>query len=94
MSLDVSEGEGEQSNIDKKGSGEDGKPKKRKRTMKEDQYDKDDPFVDDSEMAWEEQAAASKDGFFVYSGPLIQPGQKPEIERYVSLSLSCRFSLY
>ena len=56
-------------------------PKKRK--MKEDQYDKDDPFVDDTEMAWEEQAAASKDGFFVYAGPLVQEGEKPAVERYV-----------
>lgn len=84
MSLDVSEAEGDQSNADKKGSAtEDGKPKKRKRTMKEDQYDKDDPFVDDSELAWEEQAAASKDGFFVYSGPLVAPGQQANVERYV-----------
>ena len=85
MSLDVSEGEGDQSNADKRASGtENGAPKKRKRQMKEDQYDKDDPFVDDSELAWEEQAAASKDGFFVYSGPLVPVGEKANIERYVS----------
>ena len=84
MSLDASEGEGEQSNADKKASGtENGAPKKRKRQMKEDQYDKDDPFVDDTELAWEEQAAASKDGFFVYSGPLVTAGEKANIERYV-----------
>ena len=83
MSLDVSDNEGEQSNADKKGSeADDGAPKKRKRTMKEDQYDKDDPFVDDTELAWEEQAAAVKDGFFVYRGPLVQPGDRPDIERY------------
>ena len=84
MSLDASEGEGEQSNADKKASGtENGAPKKRKRQMKEDQYDKDDPFVDDTELAWEEQAAASKDGFFVYSGPLVTAGEKANIERYI-----------
>ena len=57
----------------------------KKRMMKEDQYDKDDPFVDDTELAWEEQAAASKDGFFVYSGPLVPEGEKPVIERYAIL---------
>lgn len=57
--------------------------KRKKRMMKEDQYDKDDPFVDDTELAWEEQAAASKDGFFVYSGPLVPEGEKPNVERYV-----------
>ncbi|KAL2268389.1 hypothetical protein VTJ83DRAFT_3235 [Remersonia thermophila] len=52
------------------------KPQRKKRTFKEDEYDKDDDFVDDSELLWEEQAAASRDGFFVYSGPLI-PEEKP-----------------
>ncbi|THC90800.1 hypothetical protein EYZ11_009736 [Aspergillus tanneri] len=42
-----------------------GKKKRRKKKMEE--YDRDDPFVDDSELAWQEQAAASKDGFFVYT---------------------------
>ena len=87
MSLEVTEGEGEQSNADKKGSGaENGEPKKRKRQMKEDHYDKEDPFVDDTELAWEEQAAASKDGFFVYSGPLVPAGEKANIERFASSS--------
>lgn len=53
----------------------------KKRLMKEDYYDKDDPFVDDAELAWEEQAAASKDGFFVYSGLLVPEGEKPNVER-------------
>lgn len=53
----------------------------KKRLMKEDYYDKDDPFVDDTELAWEEQAAASKDGFFVYSGPLVPEGEKAVVER-------------
>lgn len=61
-------------------SGADGAPMKkqrRKRNWREDEYDKEDDFVDDSEMLWEEQAAASKDGFFVYSGPLIPEVEKP-----------------
>ncbi|KAJ9139523.1 HPC2-domain-containing protein [Coniochaeta hoffmannii] len=61
-------------------SGPDGapaKPARKKRTNKEDEYDKDDDFVDDSELLWEEQAAASRDGFFVYSGPLIPEVEKP-----------------
>lgn len=90
MSLD-SEGEG--SNIEMGGmsdgrTGTDGGAKKipRKRKMKEDEYDKDDGFVDDSELLWEEQAAAANDGFFVYSGPLVPEGEKPVTElRYVIL---------
>ncbi|CCH58776.1 hypothetical protein TBLA_0A09960 [Henningerozyma blattae CBS 6284] len=37
-------------------------------------YDVDDPFIDDAELLWEEQRAATKDGFFVYYGPLIDKG--------------------
>ncbi|KAK4131448.1 HPC2-domain-containing protein, partial [Trichocladium antarcticum] len=55
------------------------KPARKKRNFKEDEYDKDDDFVDDSEMLWEEQAAASRDGFFVYSGPLIPEVEKPAV---------------
>ncbi|ODQ77756.1 hypothetical protein BABINDRAFT_163155 [Babjeviella inositovora NRRL Y-12698] len=44
-------------------------------------YDKLDPFIDDSEMFWEEQAASTKDGFFVYWGPLVDEGQHTRIER-------------
>jgi hypothetical protein len=88
MSLD-SEAEG--SNIEMGGmsdgrTGTDGGAKKvpRKRKMKEDEYDKDDGFVDDSELLWEEQAAAANDGFFVYSGPLVPEGEKPALDlRYV-----------
>lgn len=58
-------------------------PRKRQKRTYQDVYDKNDPFIDDSEMMWEEQAAASKDGFFVYSGPLVPEGSKPQIERYV-----------
>ncbi|KAK0725355.1 hypothetical protein B0H67DRAFT_570322 [Lasiosphaeris hirsuta] len=63
-------------------SGPDGapaKPARKKRNFKEDEYDKDDDFVDDSELLWEEQAAASRDGFFVYSGPLIPEVPKPAV---------------
>lgn len=73
----------------------DGKKRRRRRKMEE--YDRDDPFVDDSEMVWQEQAAASKDGFFVYSGPLVSEGEKVQVERYVltlysstKLKLTCR----
>jgi HPC2 and ubinuclein domain len=89
MSLDISEGEGDGSNVEMGGmsdgrTGTDGgkKPTK-KRKMKEDEYDKDDGFVDDSELLWEEQAAASKDGFFVYSGPLVPEFEKPVLDRFV-----------
>ena len=97
MSVDLSEGEADNSNVEMGGvnegeriqkSGEEtgeacAVKKPRKRTMKEDMYDKEDDFIDDTEMIWEEQAAASKDGFFVYSGPLVPPGQEPQVERYV-----------
>jgi hypothetical protein len=62
------------------GAGGEGKKKMRKKKIEE--YDRDDPFVDDSELAWEEHAVASKDGFFVYSGPLIPEGEKVAVERY------------
>ncbi|SLM40182.1 Hpc2-related domain [Lasallia pustulata] len=95
MSVDLSDNEGEaaDSNVEMGGvmganggsDAPDGKEVKkaapRKRRMKEDEYDKGDPFVDDTELAWEEQAAASKDGFFVYSGPLVPEGEKPTVER-------------
>lgn len=55
------------------------KPKSRSKI--EGKYDLNDPFIDDSEMLWEEQAASTKDGFFVFSGPLVQAGEQPEIER-------------
>ncbi|KAH7369875.1 hypothetical protein BKA65DRAFT_6868 [Rhexocercosporidium sp. MPI-PUGE-AT-0058] len=85
MSLD-SEAEGEGSNIEMGGmsdgrTGTDGGKKvPKKRKMKEDEYDKDDGFVDDTELLWEEQAAATNDGFFVYSGPLVPEGEKPALE--------------
>jgi hypothetical protein len=86
MSLDLSDGEG--SNLDNGGtSGAEAlaKPKK-KRNFKEDNYDVDDDFVDDSELLWEAQAAASRDGFFVYSGPLV-----PEVEEPPAGYVECFF---
>ncbi|KAI1186784.1 hypothetical protein F5B17DRAFT_402462 [Nemania serpens] len=81
--MSVDESDNEDSNIEMGGTSGpdkavDGKPAKKKRHFKEDQYDRDDDFVDDSELLWEEQAAASRDGFFVYSGPLIREVEKPE----------------
>ena len=83
--MSVDESENEDSNIEMGGmsGAEKPGPKKKKRHFKEDEYDKEDDFVDDSEMLWEEQAAASKDGFFVYSGPLIPEAEKPALGRYV-----------
>lgn len=68
------------------GTGTNGAPSetsdgKKKRRKKVEEYDRDDPFVDDTEMVWQEQAAASKDGFFVYSGPLVPEGEKVQVER-------------
>jgi hypothetical protein len=57
----------------------DGKPV-RKRRKKVEEYDKEDDFIDDTELAWQEQAAVAKDGFFVYSGPLVPEGETPQIE--------------
>ncbi|KAK4697100.1 hypothetical protein P7C71_g920, partial [Lecanoromycetidae sp. Uapishka_2] len=96
MSVDLSDGDADNSNVEMGGiidgermigksgeeTGEAGAVKKpRKRMMKEDMYDKEDDFIDDTELIWEEQAATSKDGFFVYSGPLIPAGEEPAVER-------------
>ena len=83
MSVDLSENE---SNIDMGGmddetsARENGGKKRRKR--KQEDYDKEDDFIDDTELAWEQQALMAKDGFFVYSGPLVTE-EKPAVERYV-----------
>lgn len=90
---DNSGSEDENSNVEMGGMGNNGgltsgadaapeKPKRRKRNWREDEYDREDGFVDDSEMLWEEQAQAVKDGFFVYSGPLVPEAPKPAV-RYV-----------
>jgi hypothetical protein len=34
-------------------------------------YDYEDPFIDDEELQWEEEITSTKDGFFVYWGPLV-----------------------
>ncbi|CEP63018.1 Hpc2p LALA0_S07e00540g [Lachancea lanzarotensis] len=60
-------------------------PKKKSHPMKGKsligKYDTEDPFIDDSELLWEEQRVATKDGFFVYFGPLIERGQYASFER-------------
>ena len=71
-------------------SGTDAPGPKRRRRKKQEEYDQDDPFVDDSELLWEAQAAASKDGFFVYCGPLVPEGEKPAVERYAQSYTSHR----
>ena len=79
MNLDVSEGE---SDVEMGGQGEGSNSEgtKRKRKVNE-KYDLDDDFIDDTEMVWQDQQLASRDGYFVWSGPLIQEGSKPTIER-------------
>ncbi|RMX88990.1 hypothetical protein D0869_01220 [Hortaea werneckii] len=95
MSVDISDGAGgggdDGSNVEMGGMGGAGgeeagsdnnnnKPKQRQRRKKVEEYDKEDDFIDDTELAWQEQAAVSKDGFFVYSGPLIPEGQTANVE--------------
>lgn len=73
---------------DQMNSGTDGPEPKRRRRRKVEDYNQEDPFIDDSEQIWEQQAATSKDGFFVYCGPLVPEGEKPTVERYDVLSHS------
>jgi len=89
MSVDLMSDLGDDSNMEmggvlddeKSGTGADGKaPVVRRRRRKVEEYDKEDDFIDDTEMAWQEQAAVAKDGFFVYSGPLIPPGETANVE--------------
>ena len=78
MSVDLSENE---SNVEMGGMDdetENGGKKRRKR--KQEDYDKEDDFIDDTELVWEQQALMAKDGFFVYSGPLVTE-DKPAVER-------------
>jgi hypothetical protein len=81
MTDDGSDNEGATDNAGGVASGVDGpeKPARKKRHFKEDEYDRDDDFVDDSELLWEEQAASTKDGFFVYMGPLVPEVEKPVV---------------
>ncbi|KKY22363.1 putative histone promoter control 2 [Diplodia seriata] len=80
MSVDLSEPE---SNVEMGGMEDEltQEGKKRQRKKKVEDYDKDDDFIDDTELAWEQSALMAKDGFFVYSGPLITEGEKPTVER-------------
>jgi hypothetical protein len=57
--------------------------KRKRRQAGADKYDVEDPFIDDSEALMEQVAAASKDGFFVYSGPLIAEGERAKIDKYI-----------
>jgi hypothetical protein len=89
MSLDLSEpdsaNEGDAGGDDgSNAQAGDGTKKRRKR--KAEDYDRNDDFIDDTEMAWEESALMARDGFFVYSGPLLAENEKPTIERYVKHS--------
>jgi hypothetical protein len=87
MSVDLSENE---SNVDMGGMGDDTSARedngKKRRKRKQEDYDKEDDFIDDTELAWEQQALMAKDGFFVYSGPLVTE-DKPAVERYILISL-------
>lgn len=85
MSVDLMSEQGDDSNVEMGGMDESapaaGDKEKPRRTRKKiEDYDKEDDFIDDTELAWQEQAAVSKDGFFVYSGPLIPEGQAANVE--------------
>lgn len=97
MSEDLSENEsngGNGTGVDDEGSGAGatGKAKKVTRKRKQEDYDKEDDFIDDTELAWEQQALMAKDGFFVYQGPLVTE-EIPRVERYVSGSSAFPFLL-
>jgi len=81
MSVDLSENESnvEMGGMDDETSARENAGKKR-RKRKQEEYDKEDDFIDDTELAWEQQALMAKDGFFVYSGPLVTE-EKPAVER-------------
>ncbi|KAH3991620.1 hypothetical protein HBI24_231310 [Parastagonospora nodorum] len=81
MSVDLSENESnvEMGGMDDETSARENGGKKRRKRKQED-YDKEDDFIDDTELAWEQQALMAKDGFFVYSGPLVTD-EKPAVER-------------
>lgn len=81
MSLDGSEPESNNDTdvVMKEADGE--VPVKRRKRKAED-YDRNDGFIDDTEQLLEEQALMAKDGFFVYSGPLIEEGERPAVERF------------
>ena len=97
MSLDLSEPE---SNGEGDGAGDDASNAqpadgRKRRKRKAEDYDRNDEFIDDTEMAWEEQALMAKDGFFVYSGPLVAENEKTNtIERYVYIFPSQRLYIH
>lgn len=100
MSVDLSDADND-SNVEMGGMGDDkstagetangDKVKKRRRRKVED-YDKEDDFIDDTEMAWQEQAAVATDGFFVYSGPLLREEEQIKAERCVSRPHICHLT--
>lgn len=55
--------------------------KKRRRRNDMEYYDVEDPFIDDDELKLQETAAAAKDGFFVWHGPLVPEGERIRVER-------------
>lgn len=95
MSLDLSEPE---SNVEMGGMEDEGSAAgngvKRRRKRKQEDYDKEDDFIDDTELAWEQSALMAKDGFFVYSGPLITEGDKPAVERSVFFRFQISISIH
>ena len=93
QSVDLSENESnvEMGGMDDETSAKENGGKKRRKRKQED-YDKEDDFIDDTELAWEQQALMAKDGFFVYSGPLVTE-EKPTVERYVTIMSSHRVTL-
>ncbi|PVI07720.1 histone promoter control 2 [Periconia macrospinosa] len=94
MSVDLSENESNNdvTGMDDDGSGAGNGTKKRRKRKTED-YDKEDDFIDDAELAWEQQALMVRDGFFVYSGPLVTE-EKVTIERYVTRNCCSAASTY
>ncbi|CAK7892810.1 hypothetical protein CAAN1_08S04236 [[Candida] anglica] len=44
-------------------------------------YDYEDPFIDDVELQWEEEITSTKDGFFVYWGPLVEDRNAPTAKK-------------
>ncbi|KAI5361656.1 hypothetical protein Slin15195_G127740 [Septoria linicola] len=87
MSVDLLSDMDGDSNVEMGGMDEEGNPatgadeaKPRKRRKKVEEYDKEDDFIDDTELAWQEAAAVAKDGFFVYSGKLVPEGTTANVE--------------
>lgn len=72
-------------NNDNNGTGNDeavsNQKKRRKRRRDLEYYDITDPFIDDDELVLAERTAASKDGFFVFQGPLVAEGETVRIEK-------------